>query len=216
MLADFNKDRITGSSFPASGSVNPRITPNALQFKAGDTRYLIDQFVDTDATGNSAFGLNWKREDNKGHFPEYFKKIGNNWIPIDASEVPEDTGLSDQVFMPKAKGRPFTSSMSESCYSSPGPVAGPFKVTLVDGTTVTYSWYKFIDQPAFQRLNLSTEEKNRLQARIEKMHREWTIDKTYIPAPSSGSLVKFDENIIVSPPRGFEVGFVPIVTRQEK
>jgi hypothetical protein len=33
--------------------------------------------------------------------------------------------------------------------------------------------------------------------------------------PTSGALAALDSAIIVTPPRGMEVGYVPIVTRQE-
>jgi hypothetical protein len=34
--------------------------------------------------------------------------------------------------------------------------------------------------------------------------------------PTTGSLVAIDPALMVTPPQGMEVGYVPIVTRQEK
>jgi hypothetical protein len=34
--------------------------------------------------------------------------------------------------------------------------------------------------------------------------------------PTSGALVTLDPALIVTPPKGLEVGYVPIVTRQER
>jgi hypothetical protein len=104
----------------------------------------------------------------------------------------------------------------------PRPKAGPFKVKLADGSIVTYYWYKFIDQPAFwqytrsgNRYAWSPEKKAKLQALVEKIQASWPIDSDYMAPPSSGQLVKIDPALIVTPPPGLEVGYVPIVVRQE-
>ena len=55
-----------------------------------------------------------------------------------------------------------------------------------------------------------------LQAIIEKIQKNWTPDKEYMPAPRDGRpLVSIDPGLLVTPPAGLEVGFVPIVTSQE-
>lgn len=55
-----------------------------------------------------------------------------------------------------------------------------------------------------------------LQSIAEKMHEKFTINQIYMPPPRDGKpLVAIDGALIVSPPEGLEVGFVPIVTRQE-
>jgi hypothetical protein len=40
-------------------------------------------------------------------------------------------------------------------------------------------------------------------------------DRDYMAPPSRGTLVAFDPVLLVTPPRGLEVGYVPVVTRQE-
>jgi hypothetical protein len=55
-----------------------------------------------------------------------------------------------------------------------------------------------------------------LQARVEAIHRAWLPDATYLAPPSVGTLAELDPAIVVQPPAGFEVGYVPIVTRQER
>jgi hypothetical protein len=50
---------------------------------------------------------------------------------------------------------------------------------------------------------------------VEKIHGTWAIDRDYMASPSSGQLVKIDPALIVTPPTGLEVGYVPIVVRQE-
>ena len=90
------------------------------------------------------------------------------------------------------------------------------EITLTDGTVVTYSWYRFVDQPALQQLKLGKDEKARLQSLVEQIHANWTVDKEYLPAPSRGSLVELDSALLVTPPKGMERGYVPIATNQRK
>src|SRR6185437_4153297 len=110
-------------------------------------------------------------------------------------------------------GAPYTSPTT-GAWSHPGPKAGPFTVKLVDGSVVTYSWYRFVDQPSFQQYDWSEAKKAKLQALVEKIHASWPIDRNYIAPPSRGSLVSLDPALLVVPPKGLEVGYVPIVTHQ--
>jgi hypothetical protein len=48
------------------------------------------------------------------------------------------------------------------------------------------------------------------------IHRAWNKDQDYMAPPTVGSLAEIDPALIVTPPPGFEVGYVPIATRQEK
>ncbi len=87
-------------------------------------------------------------------------------------------------------------------------------VQLIDGSEVTYSWYRFVDQPSFQQYRWSADKKAKLQAIVEKLHASWRIDGDYMAPPTFGRLVELDPALIVTPPSGMEVGFVPIVTKQ--
>ena len=53
-----------------------------------------------------------------------------------------------------------------------------------------------------------------LQRRVELLHRHWTKERAYLPPATVGKLASLDPALLVTPPKGFEVGFVPIVTRQ--
>jgi len=94
-------------------------------------------------------------------------------------------------------------------------VAGPFTQQLGDGSLVTYSWYRFADQPALFHADMTDPEREELQRRVELLHRHWTRDREYLAPPDSGQLAELDPALIVTPPAGLEVGYVPIVTRQE-
>lgn len=86
---------------------------------------------------------------------------------------------------------------------------------LGDGSTVTYYWYRFADQPALLNADLTNEEREEMQKRVEKIHRLWTKEREYLPPPTVGKLAALDPTLYVKPPAGFEAGYVPIVTRQE-
>lgn len=46
------------------------------------------------------------------------------------------------------------------------------------------------------------------------LHRHWTMEHEYLPPPLTGKLAKIDPALILTPPAGLEVGYVPIATRQ--
>ena len=96
-----------------------------------------------------------------------------------------------------------------------GPATRPYKVNLADGSTVTYSWYRFVDQPSFQQYKWSEAKKAKLQAFVEKIHANWPIDRDYMAPPTSGQLAALDPALLVTLPKGMEVGCVAVVTRQE-
>jgi hypothetical protein len=115
---------------------------------------------------------------------------------------------------------PFTEPVSGEpptggAWGRPGPVAGPFEVRLADGSIVSYSWYRFVDQPSFQQYAWSAEKKAKLQAFVEKIHEAWPIDRDSMAPPRFGKLARLDPALLVTPPKGLEFGYVPIVTRQQ-
>ena len=168
--------------------------------------------------------------DSKGDLvmlPEYFKlqkgEKKSQWVVAAASEVPSETALAQATFgRPRedaqdAYDTPWDSTPEDptSAWKVPGPAAGPFKAQLGDGSVVTYYWYRFADQPALQHADIGKEERERMQILVEKMHRQWKKDRDYLAPPTVGTLANLDPAQIVEPPKGFEIGFVPIATRQE-
>ena len=86
---------------------------------------------------------------------------------------------------------------------------------LGDGSTLTYYWYRLADQPAMLNADLTDEEREVVQKRVEKLHRAWTKDRDYLTPPDFGKLADIDPALILVPPAGLEIGYVPISTRQE-
>ncbi len=158
------------------------------------------------------------------HFvlPNYYRLDTINdtpeWTPIPKSQVPPSTGLLAVQFPPEqnhSQQPRTTPHTTNPDWTAPGPAAGPFTTTFADNSRATYYWYRFIDQPAIVNAKYSEANRQQLQQRIELIHRHWPINRNYIPPPTSGTLASIDPGSIVTPPPGLEVGYVPIVTRQE-
>jgi hypothetical protein len=187
----------------------------------GLTRYALGADLDAHTWGfqwNESALQPWTGGMRRGAFAEYYRSEINVWKAIGPDEVPDETGLKTAAFSYGVRNNPqpyIAPEASGSCWKTPGPKAGPFKALLNDGSVVTYFWYRFADQPTLQNADLSDAEKTRLQAVVEKIHRAWTIEREYMPAPDRGKLAGLDPALIVKPPPGLEIGYVPIVTRQE-
>ena len=178
----------------------------------------------------NTFGYRWdakivKRVESKNgsllKLPEYFHLVKSGakpqWVPVQMEEVPTETGLAGSSFerVSGRKPRPYvTPDDAASCWKKPGPVAGPFQTRLGDGSVVTYYWYRFADQPALLNADLTDQEREAMQVLVEKLHRNWKKDREYLPAPAFGKLADIDPALIMTPPKGLEVGYVPIATRQ--
>ena len=87
---------------------------------------------------------------------------------------------------------------------------------MEDGSSLTYYWYRFVDQPAIIHANLPDNIRESLQTRVELIHSNWSHTDQYMAPPLVGNIATIDPNGIVSPPSGLEIGYVPIVTRQSK
>ena len=181
------------------------------------------------ALSDSNFGMKWSRNllrpenvsDPLVTLPQYYKLTADDngkerWVAVRPQDVPVETGLQAAVFPePVRPTEPYvTPDEGASSWKAPGPMAGPFTRRLGDGSEVTYSWYRFADQPALLNADLTAAEREAIQKRVEKIHRSWKKDGKYLPDNTVGSLASIDPALIVSPPRGREIGYVPIVTRQ--
>ncbi len=190
-------------------------------------------FAQPVALDELTYGYRWNKEwvskasatsGNLVSLPEYYRldkdqKGRQRWVPVRAAEVPRETGLAKVTFPQRRTVNPepyVTPEEPDSCWKKPGPAAGPFRVTLGDGSVVTYYWYRFADQPALLNADLTEAEREAIQKRVELLHRYWTKDREYLPPPTVGKLAELDAALLVTPPKGLEVGYVPIVTRQQQ
>lgn len=190
-----------------------------------------DSFASPVAPDSSTFGYRWNyqlvtRNEFDGcpvvTLPQYYHLVKDNnkkakWVPVQPEDVPAETGLTEARFSQpnESSSKPYnTPDDTESCWKKPGPVAGPFQAHLGDGSVVTYYWYRFADQPALLNADLTDKERESLQKRVEKLHRNWKKDGDYLAPPAIGKLASIDPALIVTPPPDLEVGYVPIATRQ--
>jgi hypothetical protein len=188
-----------------------RQTPERKQLKG------INKVVQTAVFDSYTFGLQWNSSpvSPNGEFPRYYKETDTGRVAVAASDVPEK--LRYMEFKP-AVNRATYSSPEQGAWKVPGPVKGPYYADLADGSRVTYYWYRFIDQPSLQQYKdvWSNSQKTEIQSIVEKIQKNWTTDKEYMPSPRDGRpLVSIDRGLLVTPPEGLETGYVPIVTRQE-
>ncbi len=214
------------SRFDDHGARVAQVKAQPLSLRQGPDHSPIrglDDWLGTTTVGTDTFALQWKPSAltpwtstfQRARFPQYFKQEGKEFMAVASGAVPDESGLRQASFDPSNKGQVYSSpERGDSVWWRPGPKAGPYTAKLADGSEVTYYWYRFVDQPALQSADLSEADKDRLQAVVENIHRAWTIDKEYLPPPTMGTIAKLDPGLIVKPPRGMEVGYVPVVTRQ--
>jgi hypothetical protein len=207
---------VCSGSFDKNGTWEPVLTTKMPVFDQNEIKLSgMDNIFTTKIFSDNVFGIQWKSNPltNQGEFPQYFMQVGNGpRVPISASMVPAE--LKKGEFKLAEWGSPYTSRDSGS-WVAPGPASKPINVVLADGSTVTYCWYRFIDQPSLQQFHWSKEERGRLQAFVEKIQRQWLTNKNYMAPPKEGELVSLDPALIVQPPPGLEVGYVPIVIGQK-
>jgi hypothetical protein len=219
------QEAASGKFDERAGLVSP-CKAGPLSLRQGPEKMLIrgcDRWVETSVFDTNTFGLQWKPSALKpwigslrqGALPEYCRQAGQVLLAVAAKDVPDETGLTQARFTLAITDESYASPETEdSVWKKPGPKAGPFQAKLSDGSVVTYWWYRFIDQPALQDADLSDAEKEHLQTVVEQIHLHWTMEKDYLPPPAMGTLATLDSSLIVTPPKGFEIGYVPIVTRQ--
>jgi len=212
--------------FDVQGAVLPPVRANPLSLRQGPDNLPIKGFGDsleTKALDANTFGFQWKTSAIepwtggvwRGTFPEYFRQEGKEMVAVSAADVPDETGLKMAAFPPAGSNQSYTSpDNGNNCWRKPGPKAGPFFVKLSDGSVVTYYWYRFIDQPSLHDADLTDAERTRLQAVAEKIQARWTLQKEYLPPPRRGTLASLDPALLVKPPHGLEIGYVPIAVRQ--
>lgn len=199
--------------------------PNGIKHDI-DLTYIDNVQLNTSIMG-FAYDLNIVEKKEKNFLlPEYFKLDPDNlWRPVEEEDVPAATNLSTTpVPISPRPAITYLTPLDPECHwqdpnspwKSPGPSAGPFKANLGDGTTVTYYWYRFVDQPAVVHANLPENIRTKLQQRVELLHANWHHTDEYLAPPSIGRIATLDPAAIIQPPAGLEIGYVPIVTRQEK
>ncbi|MAZ31317.1 MAG: hypothetical protein CMP57_04395 [Flavobacteriales bacterium] len=225
-----NSDGTFGVSFTNNGgSMMGEISENWYE---GDLSHEINlNYINNVQQNENIMGYTFNmetinEEEDLFILPEYFElNSEDKWESITQDQMPESTNLSTtEVPMTPRSEIPYLTPLDPDCqwqdpngpWNNPGPSAGPFQVDMEDGSSLTYYWYRFVDQPAIIHANLSEETRIELQNRVELIHTNWKHTDNYMADPEVGSIATIDPNGIVTPPAGLEVGYVPIVTKQAK
>jgi autotransporter-associated beta strand protein len=146
--------------------------------------------------------------------PEFYQLQAGKWTPVSAAAVPAQ--LASVTFDSGAPPAPIATYTvpNDPVWTNPGPAAGPFQARIEDGNVVTYYWFRFADQPAIMKAGLTSAEREQLQANVVKIHSAWTNGGTYLGPPTMGTLADVDPALLVTPPPGLEVGYVPVASNQ--
>ncbi len=202
--------------FDAKGAWRPKLNTHTTRYDQGGKKIAgVERAFDTRIFERNVWGLQWFTNDlgSSGLFPQYYRHVGQERVAIPATSVPPETRLQEQKFRVARPGAAYTSPAT-GAWTRPGPKSGPFTARLADGSVVTYYWYRFIDQPSFQQYSWSEDKKAKLQRFVEMLHTNWHNDRNYMAPPGRGELVRLDPALLVTPPKGMEAGYVPIVTKQ--
>lgn len=225
-----NPATVAVHSFKGNGGATWKIYPDGAA-KEDRIPLAWTSFATPMASDPTTFGFRWneqlvmKSTSKDGGalvtLPEYYRKETKvnkkaEWVAVPDQDVPASLRQTQIVRPRQDRSEAYvTPDEADSCWKKPGPVAGPFQVRPNDGSVVTYYWYRFADQPAILNADLTDAEREALQLRVEKLHQHWKKDRDYLPPPTLGTLAEIEPALIVTPPTGLEVGYVPIVTRQE-
>ena len=162
---------------------------------------------------------------------EYIQAILNKRDPH-TTEAKLDHAIEDSTLMPPAEIVADTIVLPEMSFVPPQDV--PLPTVLADdlhdfvseiarlhapsaafgnfehASHVTLAAHKLLGQIQDD----DADEREELQRRAELLHRRWRMDGAYLPPPTRGSLASLAPALLVEPPEGLEVGYVPICTRQ--
>ena len=166
---------------------------------------MLDDW-DTDEKEGWAWGLQWS--DPSGVFPTHYRQFNDEWEATDGTGSPSELDSTEARFPSAARRTGYAPSLNE------GPAPQVREVQLNDGSILRYTWYRFVDQPALAALALTAKQKTDLQTIVEQIHTEWGQQTEFIKPPSQGDLVELQQEVLVEPPAGAEVGWVPVVISQ--
>ncbi|MEO1640394.1 MAG: hypothetical protein AAFU41_14230 [Pseudomonadota bacterium] len=195
----------------------------------GNDVFIDFSMIAEETVSDGTFAYRWVsdlvvQDGSVVRLPEFYRQETSDdgepvWTPIPAQDVPVETGLTvaELEFQPRNDNTPLTTPYDgDPLWTTPGFAAGPFEVALSDGSTLTYAWYRFIDQPAIRYWGFPDDTLARLQNRIELVHQNWDLADRYLSGPPDDQLAQFDPAQILTPPEGLEIGYVPIALDQRK
>ncbi len=227
------------------GAVHVRTNTSFIaSFRLDKTKNIdVSDFVTrvSDPDDPSAAAFKWKGDliekvegRNLVKMPEYYVLANGSSSPvaIAETEVPDESGLKqinsrkdyeadwefdgfnrDAISTPMHPDFTYSDEIVD-VWKNPGPTAGPYYTKLDDGSTVVYYWYKFNEQPSILNSDMNEAERELIQKRVELIHKNWSKNDNYFPDPKEEK-ISLDNGLLVTPPKGLEVGYVPICVHQQ-
>jgi len=222
--AALKSGKLDPSTIMAEGKKRPceRAQTDAPYKVEGDLTMSVGTLYTTVEEGECVWSVRLHNNscplDGECHLPQYISNFTSGLRPIPESSAPPE--LVAAQFGNKSVNANYDqlSRFSTSpCLSSPGPADDTLYCaqTLSGGpssTWVAWKWYKFVDQPGLQRVNLTATQRDFLQARVTKLHKMTTRTSRWMNAGKAADegLAVLDKAVIVTPPTGMEYGYVPI------
>ena len=98
--------------FDAKGAFQPKLNTQTTRYdQAGKKIVGVERAFDTRIFEGNVWGLQWSTNDMaaSGHFPQYYKHVGEERLAIAETDVPAETELHAQQFKLAEPGVPYTS-----------------------------------------------------------------------------------------------------------
>ena len=189
----------------------------------------------TTINGETSIVVDWSSTPEKDRtLSSYYEVVGDKIVPVTEAEVPEKLrqleygNLENPTNLQNHQDEIELSaddSFNTDCWVCEDPNGCDEQInetTLDDGSVISYRWYRFVDQPVFWNMKREHPEfytdayLSDLQTMIEMMHVQWDGSVNLLERPANQDqfhLAEVDHGLLVDPPAGKEVGWVPIVTQ---
>ena len=206
---------LTSRALDAQGAITTKLGSTHFGFKLGGKEIRgLKKIVETQTFNGNAWGFKWNDENSSGIFPQYYLDAGDYQTVVPAEDVPKETRFIDgnRGWRPAVQTRSYEPPPT----GWPEPEGGKtYTATLIDGSIITYGWYRFVDQPAIKKLKLNSDQQAILQSVVEAIHSiDWGVSNPVLSPPTHGSLIEIDNALIVTPPDGMGIGYVPVALTQ--
>lgn len=143
--------------------------PHNATFQIAAGKHVSIGTLETDVSGGSCA---WRLigSDAFLRFPRYFDE---ELQPVAEAQVPPEFAAQDFPLDKGVFSRTFDAiTAPKRCYNFPGPSADTLYCaqSKVNKYWLGWRWYRFVDQPALQRQQLTAQQRDFMQRRIETLH----------------------------------------------
>ena len=157
--------------FDEKGAWKSTLTTRTTRYDQGGKKMTgVEKVFDTKVFERQRLGPGVVRRDKQrhGHVPAVLQaRRGGTRGRVRRRTCPPRRSSMAQEFKLAGPGVPYTSPTG-GAWGQPGPARGRSRSSSPTARLVTYSWYRFVDQPSFQQYAWSEEKKAKLQAFVEK------------------------------------------------